>query len=152
MNYAQDDNARNLHEVLQAVLSLKKELKEAYLLLLHDLNSVKTPEVFFRKSESFKKLTEKISGFATGISASEAENNESKIQDLKARIKSEIHEISKINEAFSGLVKKNIYYNQLTISFIAEAFNKNSIYNKAGANDSGFLPLKNVLIGSGITA
>ena len=52
--------------------------------------------------------------------------------------------------SISALIKKNIYYNQLTISFITDAFNKNSIYDRAGGSNSNFFPLKNVLMKSGV--
>ena len=134
-------NENKLEDLLGIVKRLKKELEDSYSMLKVNFNPLKNIDIFDDKRKVLKEIAEKIKEFgaATGDDA-----------EIKELLKAEILEIAELNSAFSALIKKNIYYNQLTISFITEAFNKSSIYDKAGVNNSNFFPLKNVLMKSGV--
>ena len=140
------ENKKHFDGLLEIILRLKKELNESYLILKSDFNPLKNIDAFNDKRKILNELTLKLREFAL---IEQVQDNE-ELADIKKRLKAEIFEIININEAFSGLVKKNMYYNQLTISFITDIFHKNSIYNKAGETNSNFSPLKNVLMGSGL--
>ena len=146
------ENKKNLENLLNGILMLKHELNGAYLTLRTDFNSIKNAGVFYAKKEVFNKLAEEIKGCAARLAPLCPENGEEDADTagMKNSIRAEIMEIANINSAFSGLIKKNMHYNQLTISFIADAFNKSSIYNRAGVNNSNFFPLKSILMGSGV--
>ncbi|MHB1662042.1 MAG: flagellar export chaperone FlgN [bacterium] len=141
----------NLKELLSIALKLEEELNESYSAMRFNMNPLENADVFKKKKTILNELAEKIRGvFKPGASLPDAEEAGEEIMDLKNDIREAVLKINEINEAFSGLIKKNMYYNQLTISFIADAFNRSSIYNSAGENSSGFFPLKNILMGSGV--
>jgi hypothetical protein len=65
----------------------------------------------------------------------DAENNDDEyleLNEIKNELRNSIYEIINISGGLSDLVNKNMYYNQLTISFIINLFNKdyNCDYNK----------------------
>jgi hypothetical protein len=65
----------------------------------------------------------------------DAENNDDEyleLNEIKNELRNSIYEIINISSGLSNLVNKNIHYNQLTISFIINLFNKdyNCDYNK----------------------
>ncbi|MCL5673536.1 MAG: hypothetical protein M1407_02825 [Deltaproteobacteria bacterium] len=65
----------------------------------------------------------------------DAENNDDEYLELngiKNELRNSIYEIINISSGLSDLVNKNMHYNQLTISFIINLFNKdyNCDYNK----------------------
>ena len=138
-------NKKKLEEVFNIVKTLRKELDESYFILKTSFNPLKNIDILDDKRKVIKEITEKIKEFGN-ITA----DNEDESKDIKEAVRAEIFAIAELNAAFSGLIKKNIYYNQLTISSIADAFNKNSIYDRGGANDSNFFPLKNVLLKHGV--
>ncbi|RZD14540.1 MAG: hypothetical protein EVJ47_05055 [Candidatus Acidulodesulfobacterium ferriphilum] len=140
------ENKKHFGELLEIVLRLKKELNESYLILKSDFNPLENIDAFNDKRKILNELTLKLREFVLV----EQDKKGEELADIKNRIRAEIFEIININGAFSGLIKKNIYYNQLTISFITDIFHKNSIYNKVGETNSNFSPLKNVLMGSGL--
>lgn len=140
------ENKKHFSELLEIVLRLKKELNESYLILKSDFNPLENIDAFNDKRKILNELTLKLREFVLV----EQDKKGEELADIKNRIRAEIFEIININGAFSGLIKKNIYYNQLTISFITDIFHKNSIYNKVGETNSNFSPLKNVLMGSGL--
>lgn len=140
------ENKKHFNELLKIVLRLKKELNESYLILKSDFNPLENIDAFNDKRKILNELTLKLKEFVLV----EQDKKGEELADIKNRIRAEIFEIININGAFSGLIKKNIYYNQLTISFITDIFHKNSIYNKVGETNSNFSPLKNVLMGSGL--
>lgn len=140
------ENKKHFNELLEIVLRLKKELNESYLILKSDFNPLENIDAFNDKRKILNELTLKLKEFVLV----EQDKKGEELADIKNRIRAEIFEIININGAFSGLIKKNIYYNQLTISFITDIFHKNSIYNKVGETNSNFSPLKNVLMGSGL--
>ena len=140
------ENKKHFNELLEIVLRLKKELNESYLILKSDFNPLENIDAFNDKRKILNELTSKLKEFVLV----EQDKKGEELADIKNRIRAEIFEIININGAFSGLIKKNIYYNQLTISFITDIFHKNSIYNKVGETNSNFSPLKNVLMGSGL--
>ena len=149
-----DANKKKLEDLLSIVRRLKKELNESYLILRTDFNPLKNIDVFDNKRIILKEITEKIKEFGV-ITADGGDRGKDGVPDdycekIKELLKTEILEIAELNVAFSSLVKKNIYYNQLTISFITDSFNKSSIYDRAGGNNSNFFPLKNVLMKSGV--
>jgi hypothetical protein len=154
------EHKNNLVTLLKALLNLKAELKESYSRLKDNFNPLANTLFFDKKRAALNEIIEKIrySGATSQdnplktAGESESESEEEEIIILKDSIKKELLEIAELNAAFSGLIKKNMYYNQLTISFIADSFKRNSIYGKGGQNDSGFFPLKNVLIKSGVRA
>ena len=146
---------KKYEELLDIVLKLKNELSDCYNVLKTGFNPLVNISLFEKKGSILKEITEKIK--ESGIFPSKTENEVSdenddrlRAEEIKGIIKAEIYELSKINEAFSSLVRKNIYYNQLTISFITDAFKRNSIYDRSGSNDASFSPLKNVLMKSGL--
>ncbi|MFW0883572.1 flagellar export chaperone FlgN [Candidatus Acidulodesulfobacterium sp. H_13] len=146
----------NLNEILEIILNLKKEIEEFYLFLSSNFNLFENIDIFNKKKERLNESIGRLKGRLQTVSflqpcekINESKKNE-EFEHLKNRIKDAVIEIGKINEAFSGLIKKNIHYNQLTISFITDAFSKSSIYNRSGSNESGFFPLKNILIGPGV--
>ena len=140
------ENKKHFDELLEIVLRLKKELNESYLILKSDFNPLENIDAFNDKRKILNELTLKLREFVLV----EQDKSDEELADIKNRIRAEIFEIININGAFSGLINKNIYYNQLTISFITDIFHKNSIYNKVGETNSNFSPLKNVLMGSGL--
>ncbi|MCL4428318.1 MAG: flagellar protein FlgN [Deltaproteobacteria bacterium] len=140
-------NEKKLEDLLKIVLKLKQELNEAYLILKTNFNPLKNIDIFDNKRTALKETAEKIKDFGAFSTDDDRDEDNEKIKEL---IKAEMREIAELNNAFSGLIKKNIYYNQLTISFITDAFNKSSIYDRAGGNNSNFFPLKNVLMKSGV--
>ncbi|MDA8053128.1 MAG: hypothetical protein M0012_03105 [Deltaproteobacteria bacterium] len=140
------ENKKHFNELLEIVLRLKKELNESYLILKSDFNPLENIDAFNDKRKILNELTLKLREFVLV----EQDKSDEELADIKNRIRAEIFEIININGAFSGLINKNIYYNQLTISFITDIFHKNSIYNKVGETNSNFSPLKNVLMGSGL--
>ena len=149
-----DANKKKLEDLLSIVRRLKKELNESYLILRTDFNPLKNIDVFDNKRIVLKEITEKVKELGA-ITADGWDGGKDGVLDdycekIKELLKTEILEIAELNVAFSSLVKKNIYYNQLTISFITDSFNKNSIYDRAGGNNSNFFPLKNVLMKSGV--
>ena len=149
-----DANKKKLEDLLSIVRRLKKELNESYLILRTGFNPLKNIDVFDNKRIILKEITEKIKEFGV-ITADGGDGGKDGVLDdycekIKELLKTEILEIAELNVAFSSLVKKNIYYNQLTISFITDSFNKSSIYDRAGGNNSNFFPLKNVLMKSGV--
>jgi hypothetical protein len=140
------ENKKHFDGLLEIILRLKKELNESYLILKSDFNPLENIDAFNDKRKILNELTLKLREFVLV----EQDKKGEELADIKNRIRAEIFEIININGAFSGLIKKNIYYNQLTISFITDIFHKNSIYNKVGETNSNFSPLKNVLMGSGL--
>ena len=149
-----DANKKKLEDLLSIVRRLKKELNESYLILRTNFNPLKNIDVFDNKRIVLKEITEKVKELGA-ITADGWDGGKDGVPDdycekIKELLKTEILEIAELNVAFSSLVKKNIYYNQLTISFITDSFNKNSIYDRAGGNNSNFFPLKNVLMKSGV--
>lgn len=149
-----DANKKKLEDLLSIVRRLKKELNESYLILRTNFNPLKNIDVFDNKRIVLKEITEKVKELGA-ITADGGDGGKDGVLDdycekIKELLKTEILEIAELNVAFSSLVKKNIYYNQLTISFITDSFNKSSIYDRAGGNNSNFFPLKNVLMKSGV--
>ncbi len=149
-----DANKKKLEDLLSIVRKLKKELNESYLILRTNFNPLKNIDVFDNKRIVLKEITEKVKELGA-ITADGGDGGKDGVLDdycekIKELLKTEILEIVELNGAFSSLVKKNIYYNQLTISFITDSFNKSSIYDRAGGNNSNFFPLKNVLMKSGV--
>ena len=149
-----DANKKKLEDLLSIVRRLKKELNESYLILRTGFNPLKNIDVFDNKRIILKEITEKVKELGA-ITADGGDGGKDGVLDdycekIKELLKTEILEIAELNVAFSSLVKKNIYYNQLTISFITDSFNKSSIYDRAGGNNSNFFPLKNVLMKSGV--
>ena len=149
-----DANKKKLEDLLSIVRRLKKELNESYLILRTNFNPLKNIDVFDNKRIILKEITEKVKELGA-ITADGGDGGKDGVLDdycekIKELLKTEILEIAELNGAFSSLVKKNIYYNQLTISFITDSFNKSSIYDRAGGNNSNFFPLKNVLMKSGV--
>ena len=149
-----DANKKKLEDLLSIVRRLKKELNESYLILRTNFNPLKNIDVFDNKRIVLKEITEKVKELGA-ITADGGDGGKDGVLDdycekIKELLKTEILEIVELNGAFSSLVKKNIYYNQLTISFITDSFNKSSIYDRAGGNNSNFFPLKNVLMKSGV--
>ena len=141
----------NLKELLRIALKLKKELDESYSAMRLNMNPIENADIFKKKKTVLSELAEKIRDvFKPDASLPDAELADEETIDLKNDIRTVVLEINEINESFTGLIKKNMYYNQLTISFIADAFNRSSIYNRTGENSSGFFPLKNILMGSGV--
>ena len=146
-------NENKLEDLLGIVKRLKKELDDSYSMLKGNFNPLKNIDIFDDKRKVLKEIAEKIKGFGAVAGGNEEISGEDGVRgssEIKELIKAEILEIAELNSAFSALIKKNIYYNQLTISFITEAFNKSSIYDRAGVNNSNFFPLKNVLMKSGV--
>ena len=144
---------KKYEELLDIVLKLKIELSDCYNVLKTSFNPLSNISLFEKKGVILKKITEKIK--ESGIFLSKhndefSEENDDGAEEIKEIIKAEIYELSKINEAFSSLIRKNINYNQLTISFITDAFKRNSIYDRSGSNNASFSPLKNVLMKSGV--
>ena len=144
---------KKYEELLDIVLKLKSELSDCYSVLKTSFNPLSNISLFEKKGVILKKITEKIK--ESGIFLSKhndefSEENDDGAEEIKEIIKAEIYELSKINEAFSSLIRKNINYNQLTISFITDAFKRNSIYDRSGSNNASFSPLKNVLMKSGV--
>ncbi len=151
------ENKKKLEDLLKITLRLKKELGESYLILRTDFNPLNNIDTFDNKRVVLKEITEKIKEpgvLQLGLQEKGEEltdrYEDEDIKNIKELIKAEILEIAELNNAFSALIKKNIYYNQLTISFITDAFNKSSIYDRAGENNSNFFPLKNFLMKSGV--
>ncbi len=147
-----NENKKKLEDLLIIIKRLKKELEESYLILKNSFNPLKNINIFDDKRIIIKEITEKIKNLTQITDGGENSENDDDNNEIKELLKAEILKIAEINEAFSGLIKKNICYNQLTISFITDSFNKCSIYDRAGGNDSNFLPLKNVLIKFGVRA
>ncbi len=149
-----DANKKKLEDLLSIVRRLKKELNESYLILRTNFNPLKNIDVFDNKRIVLKEITEKVKELwaitADGGDGGKDGALDDYCEKIKELLKTEILEIAELNGAFSSLVKKNIYYNQLTISFITDSFNKSSIYDRAGGNNSNFFPLKNVLMKSGV--
>ncbi len=146
-------NENKLEDLLGIVKRLKKELNDSYSMLKGNFNPLKNIDIFDDKRKVLKEIAEKIKEFGAVTGGNEEISGEDGVRggsEIKELIKAEILEIAELNSAFSALIKKNIYYNQLTISFITEAFNKSSIYDRAGVNNSNFFPLKNVLMKSGV--
>ncbi len=146
-------NENKLEDLLEIVRRLKKELNDSYLMLKTNFNPIKNIDIFDDKRKILKEIAEKIKEFGAATGGNEEISVEEGVrggQAIKELLKAEIQEIAELNSAFSALIKKNIYYNQLTISFITDAFNKNSIYDRAGGSNSNFFPLKNVLMKSGV--
>ena len=146
-------NENKLEDLLGIVKRLKKELEDSYSMLKTNFNPLKNIDIFDDKRKVLKEIAEKIKGFGAVAGGNEEISGEDGVRgssEIKELLKAEILEIAELNSAFSALIKKNIYYNQLTISFITDAFNKNSIYDRAGENNSNFFPLKNVLMKSGV--
>ena len=149
-----DANKKKLEDLLSIVKRLKKELNESYSILRTNFNPLKNIDAFDNKRIVLKEITEKIKEFGVITADGGGVGKDSVLDDycekIKELLKTEILEIAELNVAFSSLVKKNIYYNQLTISFITDSFNKSSIYDRAGGNNPNFFPLKNVLMKSGV--
>ena len=146
-------NENKLEDLLGIVKRLKKELNDSYSMLKGNFNPLKNIDIFDDKRKVLKEIAEKIKEFGAVTGGNEEISGEDGVRggsEIKELIKAEILEIAELNRDFSALIKKNIYYNQLTISFITEAFNKSSIYDRAGVNNSNFFPLKNVLMKSGV--
>ena len=146
-------NENKLENLLGIVRRLKKELDDSYSMLKTNFNPLKNIGIFDDKRKVLKEIAEKIKGFGAVAGGNEEISGEDGVRgssEIKELLKAEILEIAELNSAFSALIKKNIYYNQLTISFITESFNKSSIYDRAGVNNSNFFPLKNVLMKSGV--
>ena len=144
---------KTYEELLDIILKLKIELSDCYNVLKTSFNPLGNISLFEKKGSILKEITQKIK--ESGIFLSKQDNeisdeNNYRAEEIKEIIKTEIYELSKINESFSSLVRKNIYYNQLTISFITDAFKRNSIYDRTGSNNDSFSPLKNVLMKSGV--
>jgi len=139
-----------LEDLLETVKSLKKELEDSYSILKSNFNPLKNIDIFDEKRKFLKETAEKIKEFGVLTDGKGESDGTGGSQELKELLKTEIQAINELNSAFSDLIKKNIYYNQLTISFITDAFNKSSIYDRAGVNNSNFFPLKNVLMKSGV--
>ena len=150
-----DANKKKLEDLLSIVKRLKKELNESYSILRTNFNPLKNIDAFDNKRIILKEITEKIKELGVITAADGGDAGKDGVLDdycekIKELLKTEIFEIAELNDAFSSLVKKNIYYNQLTISFITDSFNKSSIYDRAGGNNPNFFPLKNVLMKSGV--
>ena len=146
-------NENKIEDLLGIVRRLKKELDDSYSMLKTNFNPLKNIDIFDDKRKILKEIAEKIKEFGTVAGGNEEISGEDGVRgssEIKELLKAEILEIAELNSAFSALIKKNIYYNQLTISFITDAFNKNSIYDRAGGSNSNFFPLKNVLMKSGV--
>ena len=146
-------NENKLEDLLGIVKRLKKELDDSYSMLKGNFNPLKNIDIFDDKRKVLKEIAEKIKEFGAVTGGNEEISGEDGVRgssEIKELLKAEILEIAELNSAFSALIKKNIYYNQLTISFITDAFNKNSIYDRAGGSNSNFFPLKNVLMKSGV--
>ena len=147
-------NENKIEDLLGIVKRLKKELDDSYSMLKTNFNPLKNIDIFDDKRKILKEIAEKIKEFGAVTGGNEEISGEDGVRggslEIKELLKAEILEIAELNSAFSALIKKNIYYNQLTISFITEAFNKSSIYDRAGVNNSNFFPLKNVLMKSGV--
>ena len=146
---------KTYEELLDIILKLKIELSDCYNVLKTSFNPLSNISLFEKKGAILKEITEKVkeSGIflsKQGDEVSEENEDKDKAEVIKKIIKAEIYELSKINEAFSSLIRKNINYNQLTISFITDAFKRNSIYDRSGLNNDSFSPLKNVLMKSGV--
>ncbi len=144
---------KTYEELLDIVLKLKSELSGCYSVLKTSFNPLSNISLFEKKGAILKEITEKIKESGIFLSKQDDEvskGNDDGAEEIKEIIKAEIYELSKINEAFSSLIRKNINYNQLTISFITDAFKRNSIYNRSGSNNASFSPLKNVLMKSGV--
>ncbi len=145
---------KHFRELLGVVLSLKKELENAYLVLKSSINPAQDVQFFDSKRRVLSELVKRLESFSKTYDTEENDavraNEEKEIEDMRKEIRAGILEIVNINSAFSGLIKKNMHYNQLTISFITDIFNKNSVYNKGGETGSSSSPLKSVLIGSGL--
>lgn len=125
---------------------LKKELQDSYSMMKNSLDPVRNADFFNSRRAVLNELIENLKLFGeSSVGGEEAE-----IEGIKEKIRAEVLEIAVLNSAFSDLIKKNIHYNSLTISFITDAFNRTSIYDRAGSNNSNFLPLKNVLMNSGV--
>ena len=144
---------KTYEELLDVVLKLKTELSDCYSVLKTSFNPLSNISLFEKKGAILKEITEKIK--ESGIFLSKhndefSEGNDDGAEEIKEIIKAEIYELSKINEAFSSLIRKNINYNQLTISFITDAFKRNSIYDRSGSSNASFSPLKNILMKSGV--
>ena len=146
-------NENKLENLLEIVRRLKKELDDSYSMLKTNFNPIKNIDIFDDKRKILKEIADKIKEFGAVTGGKEEISGEDEVRggsEIKELLKAEILEIAELNSAFSALIKKNIYYNQLTISFITEAFNKSSIDDRAGVNNSNFFPLKNVLMKSGV--
>ena len=147
-------NENKIEDLLAIVRRLKKELNDSYSMLKTNFNPIKNIDIFDDKRKILKEIADKIKEFGAVTAGNEEISGEDGVRgvglEIKELLKAEILEIAELNSAFSSLIKKNIYYNQLTISFITDAFNKNSIYDRAGGNNSNFFPLKNVLMKSGV--
>ncbi len=146
---------KTYEELLDIILKLKTELSDCYNVLKTSFNPLSNISLFEKKGSILKEITEKIKESGIFLSkqydeVSEENEDKDKAEEIKEIIKAEIYELSKINEAFSSLIRKNINYNQLTISFITDAFKRNSIYDRSGSNNPSFSPLKNVLMKSGV--
>ncbi|MHB1703102.1 MAG: hypothetical protein ACYCS0_02625 [bacterium] len=144
---------KKYEELLDIVLKLKSELSDCYSVLKTSFNPLSNISLFEKKGAILKEITEKIKESGIFLSKQDDEvskGNDDGAEEIKEIIKTEIYELSKINEAFSSLIRKNINYNQLTISFITDAFKRNSIYDRSGSNNASFSPLKNVLMKSGV--
>jgi hypothetical protein len=146
---------KTYEELLDIILKLKTELSDCYNVLKTSFNPLSNISLFEKKGAILKEITEKIKESGIFLSkqcdeVSEENEDKDKAEVIKKIIKAEIYELSKINEAFSSLIRKNINYNQLTISFITDAFKRNSIYDRSGLNNDSFSPLKNVLMKSGV--
>ena len=146
---------KTYEELLDIILKLKSELSDCYNVLKTSFNPLSNISLFEKKGSILKEITEKIKESGIFLSkqydeVSEENEDKDKAEEIKEIIKAEIYELSKINEAFSSLIRKNINYNQLTISFITDAFKRNSIYDRSGSNNPSFSPLKNVLMKSGV--
>ncbi len=160
-NLEKKTKQKTYEELLDAVLKLKNELSDCYAVLKTSFNPLDNINLFEKKRSILKEITEKIkesgiflSNEKPDLEVSQDDDGyiglELKTEEIKEIIKAEIYELSKINEAFSSLIRKNMYYNQLTISFITDAFKRNSIYDRSGLNNSSFSPLKNILMQTGV--
>ncbi len=110
-----------------------------------NLNSLKTLMLNIDDNSSYIKFNGIIDG-AIGddditINSKEdkrdayAENNDDvdlELNEIKNEFRNSIYEIINISSELNNIVNKNMYYNQLTISFIINLFNKdyNCDYNK----------------------
>lgn len=141
-------DAASAGNVLDLLASLKKVLRDSYSALKANAVPSQNIKICDENRLTLNHLVDKIKDMdlngplPLGID----------IEQFKNKLRDEIREIASINKAFSDLIRKNIYYNHLTMSFISDELKKNNIYNNSGENNSEFSYLKNVLIGSGIKA
>ena len=144
----------DLINLLNLVNIIKKDIKELYRIVqsnvLHsdhliefneklseinlNLNSLKTLMLNIDNNNSDIKFNNNINK-KEDKSDADAENNDDEdleLNEIKNEFRNSIYEIINISSGLSNFVNKRMHYNQLTISFIINLFNKdyNCDYNK----------------------